>query len=179
VVDGLGELRRQVEDLHNTYQTIEIMVLQATALEALGRFDEALAILEKSLVLGGPSGWIRPFLEPGAQIVRLLGQLRERADMAALVEPVLALAEVARERAAAEGAAGRHLRLAAETLTNREYEILELLAHRMRDKEIAARLFISPQTVNSHLRNMYQKLAVTDRRQAVAKATELGILSRD
>jgi len=179
VFEGLAELRRQVEALNNAYQAIEIMILQATALEALGRVDEALVILEESLTLGGPSGWIRPYLEPGPPVVRLLQRLHERGGPLTSVEPVLAAAEAAVERAYAARAQGRKNRRAAAALTNRELEILELLAQRMRDKEIAARLFISPQTVNSHLRNIYQKLEVTDRRQAVARANDMGILAED
>ena len=61
-------------------------------------------------------------------------------------------------------------------LSNREIEIVGLLSERMRDKEIAARLFISPETVKSHLRNIYGKLEAHSRRQAVHRAREVGIL---
>ena len=64
-----------------------------------------------------------------------------------------------------------------EPLTNREIEILSLLAERMRNKEIAERLFISPDTVKRHTINLYAKLKVGDRRQAVSKAYTMGILS--
>lgn len=63
-----------------------------------------------------------------------------------------------------------------EILSNREIEIVGLLSERMRDKEIAARLFISPETVKSHLRNIYGKLEAHSRRQAVRRAREVGIL---
>jgi LuxR family maltose regulon positive regulatory protein len=51
-----------------------------------------------------------------------------------------------------------------------------MLAQRLQNKEIAKKLFISPTTVKTNLKNMYQKLCVTDRRQAVEKASGIGIL---
>ena len=64
-----------------------------------------------------------------------------------------------------------------EPLTNRELEVLELMAQRFTNQEIAAQLVISVGTVKQHAVHIYQKLNVKGRRQAVAKATELGILS--
>jgi LuxR family maltose regulon positive regulatory protein len=65
-----------------------------------------------------------------------------------------------------------------ERLTNRELEILNLLGQWLQNKEIAAELFISPLTVKKHLDNIYGKLNVSGRRQAVEQAQNLGILSR-
>ena len=63
-----------------------------------------------------------------------------------------------------------------DPFTNREEEILELLEQRLRDKEIADRLCVSTETVKYHLRHVYQKLGVGNRREAVAKGRSLGLL---
>jgi LuxR family maltose regulon positive regulatory protein len=178
VLDALANLHRQVEALHNTFQVIEISVLQAASLERLGRRDEALSILEESVGVAGGRGWIRPFLEPGASVVQMLENLLKKKIQVAGIEPILSVAKEARQRAIPDRTGETLGRSQHDRLTNREHEILELLAERMRDKEIAARLFISAQTVNSHLKNIYEKMDVTNRRQAVARALEHGILSK-
>ena len=63
-----------------------------------------------------------------------------------------------------------------DSLTNREMDILELLQKRLSNKEIAEKLFISTATVKGHLQNIYGKLNVSKRREAVEKAKKIGIL---
>ena len=63
-----------------------------------------------------------------------------------------------------------------DILTNREYEVLQLLKQRLRDKEIADKLYLSTETIKTHLNHLYRKLRATDRRDAVVKAKQLGLL---
>ena len=66
-----------------------------------------------------------------------------------------------------------------EPLTNRERDILELLGQRLYNKEIAGQLSVSVETVKTHLQNIFQKLGVSNRREAVSKAVELGLLENN
>jgi LuxR family maltose regulon positive regulatory protein len=192
-VDGTGEsLRKSTELLHAlrqlteecrfTCQTIEVAVLQPLALEKQGRADEALTVLEEVVALAEPGGWIRPFVELGRPMADLLERLLKRNVAVDYVERILAafregeqgLAPVAPKKRLVAAPARKQVLV--EPLTNREEEVLELLAQRLSDKEIAERLFVSPATVNTHLKHIYEKLRVGNRREAVSRAGDLGIL---
>ena len=156
---------------HNPGQRIGILALQALAHEQQGESEDALAALEQALTLAQPGRWVWPFVELGpamAALLRRLGSGRKDqsyidALLAAFPQPCLP----AKPSASVDDVLGTGI---TEQLTIREEQILELLAERLRDKEIADRLDISPGTVNSHLKSLYRKLGVGSRREAVAKA---------
>jgi LuxR family maltose regulon positive regulatory protein len=174
---------------HNACQLIPILCLLAVARTRLGQVGEARSALGQALMLAEAGGFVFPFREAGAGMTDLLvmvgGDYEEFVDR--VLRPAGATAAVAPSappsEASSEPAAVRHSRPAlagaramAEVLTNRELDILELLAERLQNKEIADRLSIAPETVNYHLKHIYQKLNVQSRRQAVTCASELGLL---
>jgi LuxR family maltose regulon positive regulatory protein len=196
--ESLGPALERIEDHRAlsescgyTCQTIEAVVLQSLALEKQGRGEEAGGVLTEALALAGPGGWIRPFVEAGAVMEGMLERLRGTSDQPTLIDRVLAAfgdeGPVSAGEAPAAVTPGNEVprairtspvgeRRPLEDLTNRELDILELLAQRLQNKEIADRLSISPQTVNYHLKHVYQKLEVNGRRRAVDRAMERGLL---
>ena len=179
----LQECLRLSQAQHNTFQMIGIMVLQASALQKQGRADEALAVLEAAVDLARPGGFIRPFVESGPTVEGLLKRL---AAKNIAVDYIGQLLHAFREdqNGVKPGAFGTQTvgrrstinQPLVDHLTNRELDILDLLARRLQNKEIAVKLFISPKTVKKHLDNIYGKLSVNNRRQAVEKAQIIGIL---
>ncbi len=176
--ESLAMLRQSAEAIHNTYQSIDLLALQSLTLEKLGRADEAVDVLQQAIKLGEPGSWIRPFVELGEQMAGLLRRLGEREGFTEYLN--LILDKFPTDAVAPAIAAANHSKailtrkaLTTEPLTNRELDILELLSQRLRNKEIAARLFVSPETVKGHLKNLYQKLDVHNRREAVLKAAEI------
>jgi LuxR family maltose regulon positive regulatory protein len=183
--DLLDELHDFVTSIHNNRFRIDVLALQALLHDTLGEESVALEKAVKALALAEPGGFIRAFVDLGPQMADLLKRLASQNVAVRYIGQILAAFSTDKGRAAV-GASDHpvahpsHMSLHAlvEPLTNRELEILELLAQRLRNKEIAAKLFISEETVKKHLNNTFMKFNVTSRRQAVDKALALGILSR-
>jgi LuxR family maltose regulon positive regulatory protein len=141
-------------------------------------------VLEQAVAMAMPGGWIRPFVELGPPMANLLRQLTKQGRAAGYSQKILEAFDD-QGYGAAPDVPGRRRATGPlhtsegliEPLTNREEEILELLGERLRDKEIADKLFISAATVKSHVKHVYEKLHVSSRREAVARATALGILT--
>jgi LuxR family maltose regulon positive regulatory protein len=159
---------------------IEILTVRALALSARGEPEPALASLSQALERARRQGSVRPFREGGAQANALLAQLARRSDAAPAARyarELLAALQVrpalSRERAPASSP-----QPFVEPLTPRELDVLALLGLGLTNAEIGERLVISLPTVKSHTRNLYSKLGVHSRREAVARARELGLLGR-
>ncbi|KAF0207052.1 MAG: LuxR C-terminal-related transcriptional regulator [Actinomycetota bacterium] len=152
---------------------IEILALQALAHQALGDTSSALAQLERALSLAEPEGYVLVFVNEGAQMARLLKETADRG-----VEPERARRLLAAfPSAESDGTDSSGARTKdKELLSEREIEVLQLIAAGLMNREIAARLYLSLFTVKAHARSIYDKLDAHSRTQAVARARELGIL---
>jgi LuxR family maltose regulon positive regulatory protein len=169
--------------IHNTRFRIDILALQALTHDA--RSDEAAAFdkLVEALKLAEPDKIIRPFLDLGSKMADLLNR-QAKQDVSLIFIGILLKAF----RNEMSGAAQSDLSMPApigqpfpdidyiDSLSKRELEIMTLLVQRMSNKEIGEKLFLSTSTIKTHLYNIYQKLNVKNRRQAVEKARYLGIV---
>jgi LuxR family maltose regulon positive regulatory protein len=176
--DVLAELGEQVKAQHQRCQLVDILLLQALAQELSGARKVAQELLEQALEIAAPADWSRPFAEVGETMLPLIEAARDRGIEPEFADRLLGRSTESRtEQRPWETVESRpQVSEQTDALTNRELDILELLAQRYRNKEIAAKLFISTHTVNYHLKHIYQKLGVSGRRQAVLKAIETGDL---
>ena len=184
-----GELLTGMHDFftstHNTRFMIEVLALQSLVDDALDDDAAALRSLGESLRLAEPGGFIRLFVDLGPKMAKLLHRAIKQHIAVRYIGQLLTafkheelsiLSEIPDSHAPHPSSAP--LQPLLDPLTKREIEIVTLLAKRLSNQEIADTLFISPETVKRHTINIYQKLDVHGRREAVAKAHELGLLSR-
>jgi LuxR family maltose regulon positive regulatory protein len=178
--EGIGLLSRLLEAAEageRTSKAIEILGLQAMAAQAKGDTSLALAALENALTLAAPEGFVQTFVDEGPPMAHLLYQALGRGMAPEYVSRLLAAFPVAEpEPAAPTGSQPQESHLI-EPLSERELEVLQLVAEGLTNQKIAGRLFLSLNTVKGHTRNIYGKLAVHSRTQAVARARALGMLS--
>ena len=173
----LEPYRRRMAEKAWADQELMALVLLAIAFDAHGERARAMELLDEALVLSEPGGFIRIFVDEGAPMARLLREAASRGVHPAYVRRLLAaFAADDAERAASPATRVGGSRLA-EPLSGRELEVLALIARGLTNQEIALTLYLSLHTVKSHARNIYAKLGVSSRTQAVAKGRALGLLS--
>ena len=167
----LERLLRAAEEGQRTGSVIEILVLQALARQTLGDIPAALAALERAMMLAEPEGYVRVFVDEGPPMTSLL-----RAAAKQGIRPDYARRLLAAVSRAEHG--GPVAQALIEPLSQRELDVLRLLATELDGPAIARELIVSLNTMRTHTKSIYAKLAVTSRRAAVRRAAELGLLSR-
>jgi len=172
----LQQLLKGAETGGRTSRAIEILMLQALALQAQGDTAQAIITLERALSLTEPAGFIRIFVDEGPPMANLLYEALKREIAPEYVQRLLAAFPVTEPEEAASTKPQVDRSGLIEPLSEREIEVLQLLATGLTNQTIATRLVLSVHTVKSHTRNIYGKLAVNNRTQAVNRARALGIL---
>jgi len=170
----LGPLRREMENKGWLDEQLKIIILQALAHQAGGDKDKAAKHLGDALSLAEPGGFIRAFVDEGPPMALLLSETAARGIMPGYCGKLLAVFEAEGQRIENESHPSPTQPLI-DSLTKRELEILILIADGLKNKEIAEQLVISLNTVLYHIKNIYSKLGVNKRTQAIAKAKEINL----
>ena len=174
----LEPLRQQMEAKGWQDERLKVMVLQAVALHAHGEKDKAVQLLGEALALAEPGGFIRLFVDEGAPMAQLLSEAAAHGIMPDYVGKLLAAFEAEKRRRAKTNLICP-VSLPSpliEPLSQRELEILQLIAQGLSNREIGERLFLALDTVKGHNRRIFDKLQVQSRTEAIARARELGLL---
>lgn len=171
----LEALRRTAKEQGRMMRLVEIVNLQALSLQAQGELQAALELLKQSLQLAEPQGYIRVFIDLGRPMARLLYRAVSNGLSSGYTARLLAAFPYTGSEIVASPQVQPHNKLV-EPLSQREQEVLQLIADGLTNRELAERLVISLSTVKGHTANVYSKLGVKNRTQAVARARELGIL---
>jgi LuxR family maltose regulon positive regulatory protein len=173
----LERLLKAAEEGRRMGSVIEILALQALAQEAQGNIPLALAPLERALALAEPEGYVRVFVSEGQPMARLLYEGLSRGIAPDYVRQLsAAFPDIEPDQIGPPKTQVPESELV-EPLSEREIEVLQLIAEGLTNQEVATRLYLSLHTVKVHARNIYGKLGVKNRTQAVARGKALGILS--
>jgi LuxR family maltose regulon positive regulatory protein len=143
-------------------RVIEVLVLQSLAFQGKKDMDQALAVLERALLLAEPEGYTRVFLDEGEPMAKLLFQVKAQRISQGYESVLLS----AHERATQTGLPPAQLLI--EPLTSRELEVLKLIEAGCTNQDIAGKLVISIPTVKRHISNIYAKLGAKSRTQAIS-----------
>ncbi len=158
-----------VEKMNRIGLVIEYEILAALAAHALDRNENAMPALERALTLAQPEEYVRIFVDEGEGVRLLLARMMSEGRFASLKGYIHKLL-------AAYGQPSLIPQPLVEPLSDRELEVLRLIAEGLSNEDIAHRLVLSLPTVKWHTSNIYGKLSVKNRTQAVATARALGIL---
>jgi LuxR family maltose regulon positive regulatory protein len=157
---------------------LEALIVQALVQQARGHLQEALGALQEALALAEPEGYVRLFVDEGPPMAQLLQQLAASGAASSYIRKLLeALGVPIKQQQDAELAQTGGPCGLVEPLSEREVEVLRLLASGRSNAELAQTLVVSMNTVKTHLLHIYGKLGVSSRTQAVARAKELRLLS--
>ena len=173
-IDLLDRLLGLSEQAGAMGRVIEILVTKALALQALGDTESALNALQRALVLAEPEGYVRTFLDQGEAIGPLLHAALKRNLSVEYVRRLLGVLQEGTGREPSKETPSANVLV--EPLSARELQILRLLTTHLSSTEIAVELYLSVHTVRTHVKNIYSKLGVHSRGDAIQRAQDLALL---
>jgi len=178
----LTRLLTDAKSMGHIRTIIELHLLQALLAEGQNHPEKARQALLKSLKMAAPEGYLRLFLDEGEPLRSMLV-----ASIPSIHEPALLeyadrllgsfVRAVDKRPASASGSVLPDQKKLIEPLSDRELEVLRLMADGLSNPAIAKRLYLSTNTLKAHAQNIYIKLDVHNRMEAVNKAREIGLLS--
>jgi LuxR family maltose regulon positive regulatory protein len=172
----IGRLLKVTESGERWGRVIELLILRALVHDAQDQSDEALESLARALTLAEPQVYVRIFLDEGEPMAQLLYRAATHGITPGYTGELLAAFQNLESAPVAKSEVRAPKSGIIEPLSVRELEVLDCLAEGLSNREIAQRLTISLTTVKTHTRNIYRKLDVNSRTQAVAKGKALGIV---
>jgi LuxR family maltose regulon positive regulatory protein len=164
----LDRLLRAAEEGERAGSVIEILVLRALAYQRHGDIPAALSCLGRAVTLAEPEGYVRVFVDEGPPMASLLRVAAKQQAAGKYVRQLLAAATETEQNGPVKQAL-------IEPLSERELDVLRLLGTELDGPAIARELMVSLNTVRTHTKHIYAKLAVTNRRAAVRRAAELDL----
>lgn len=179
--DNLEEAEQLIQSLLEeaeasglTGNRLELLAQLAVTQERRGERNRALETLKEALGIGEPEGFIRLFLDAGSSILSLLRELKCTGYMTDYINEILRVEEApSRPTPEATVKIGSSVGLM-EPLSEREMEVLQLIAQGCSNQDIAQKLIVAVSTVKTHINNIYGKLGVRTRTQALARVGEIG-----
>ncbi|MCA9955672.1 MAG: tetratricopeptide repeat protein, partial [Anaerolineales bacterium] len=176
-VDLLARLLQAAEAHQRMGSAIEILIVQALALVAQNKLPRALESLQRALALAEPEGYFQCFVDEGPSLARLLYAALAQDIVPDYVRRLLAAFPSSEPEQTVQPQSENPELDWIEPLSERELEVLQLVADGLTNQQIAAQLFLALNTIKAHTRNIYSKLGVNSRIRAVARARDLGVLT--
>lgn len=173
VAKHLDSFHTLLNQIHHPRLLIDILGLKALLADSEGDSDTAVTLLHEAVALGQASQLIRPLADLGTRLIKLLNRLDMNQEGLQYIGMILSALGESTEKLTSP----TKNQALIEALSHRELEVLKLFAKNLSNNAIAEQLFISTGTVKRHAHNIYTKLSVSSRHDAVSKAMGLGILS--
>jgi len=170
ILPTLDNTKRNLDSQGQTSLLIEVLALESIVLDAIGDTEKAIVVLKQALKTAEPQGYIRLFIDEGEPMAKLLRLAASRGIMLSYVNKLRSAMHNQKQEQSDKQSP------LVEPLSQRELEVLELLDAGKSNHQIADELILSIGTVKKHVYNIYSKLGVERRTQAISRSRELGLI---